>query len=150
MAEDRPLTVKQEAFAEGILQGLSGVQAAMKAGYKGNSNVLAQIAHKTVRNGKGKGEIDRRMAELEAETDYNVSKWLSTTIDDCKRAAKAGQWGAVASFKRLLAQYTGALEADRKQGRTQLQLNISNQQALIDEAIALGKALDEAPDALAR
>lgn len=50
----------------------------------------------------------------------------------------------------LLGKHVGAFEKDNSQGRTQLQLNIANQQAFIKEAIALGKALDDAPDAMAK
>ena len=72
MAENRPLTTKQKIFSEGILQGLSGVKAAMKAGYKGNENVLAMVASRNIRKDKIKAEITSRRAEIEAQTDINV------------------------------------------------------------------------------
>ena len=119
---DRPLTNKQRIFAEGITRGLSGVQAAMQAGYKGNDNVLAQIGHKMVRNGKVKAVIDKRCAEIEAETDYNVKKWREDTREARKLANESKNYSAVAAFDRLLGQHMGVFELDNKQKAEQRQL----------------------------
>ncbi len=69
---DRPLTIKQKTYVEGILQGLSGVKACMAAGYKGSETTLANVATQNYRKLYIKAEIDRRRAELEAKTDYDT------------------------------------------------------------------------------
>ena len=69
---DRPLTTKQKIYIEGILQGLSGVRACMKAGYKGCESTLANVASQNYKKLYIKAEIAKRRAEIEAKTDINV------------------------------------------------------------------------------
>jgi len=65
----RKLTGKQQAFTdEYCVNGQNGLQAAKAAKYKGNDNVLAQMAHKLVRNGKVREAIDSKLAKMKAES----------------------------------------------------------------------------------
>ncbi len=120
---DRPLTTKQATYLEGILQGLSGVKACMKAGYSGNSNTLAQRAHELVSNSKVKEAIEVRKAEIKAKTEYGLSNWRKNMITARDDAATAKQWSAVAAFDRLIGQHLGGFELDNKQKTEQIQLN---------------------------
>ena len=69
---NRPLTTKQRGYLEGVLQGLSGVKACMKAGYKDKHNNLANMAHVNSRNQYIKAELDKRRAKLEIKTEVTV------------------------------------------------------------------------------
>ena len=117
------LTTKQRGYLEGIRQGLSGVQACAKAGYKGNSNTLAQRAHELVSNSKIKAVIDERNAKIEAETEYTVKQWLIDALAARKAAFEASNYSAVAAFDRLIGQHKGVFELDNLQKGEQVQLD---------------------------
>ncbi len=69
----RKLTFKQERFKEALIKGETPINAARIAGYAGNNNVLSQIAHKMVSNGKIIIAVAKRRAQLQAKTDITVS-----------------------------------------------------------------------------
>ncbi len=121
--QDRPLTTKQATYLEGILQGLSGVRACMKAGYKGNTNVLAVQANNNLTHPKVKAELDKRRAEIKAKTEYGLSNWRRDMIDAREAAKDKGQYSAVAAFDRLIGQHLGGFELDNKQKTEQVQLD---------------------------
>lgn len=127
MAESKQLTIKQYNFIEGIMQGLSGVQAAKQAGYKGAETTLAAVAYENLRKPQIEQAISERKAELQAQTGYDVNQWLTAALAARKEAAGAKQWGAVAAFDRLLAQHVGALEADNRQKAEVRQLSAKEQ-----------------------
>jgi hypothetical protein len=64
------LTGKQEAFVKHyITNGFNGTRAARSAGYGGDDNSLAVIAHDNLRNAKIRAEIDVYFAELHMTSD---------------------------------------------------------------------------------
>ena len=63
MASRKGLTIKQFLFAEGYLETLNATEAARRAGYKGNDNVLAGVGHDNLRKPKIRTYIDERLKE---------------------------------------------------------------------------------------
>lgn len=72
---------------------------------------------------------------------FNDMYWYCVSVGDSKNAIRANE---------NHAKHVGYYEADKDTAKTQLTINIAQQQAVIDEAIELGKALDNAPDAMAK
>lgn len=68
------LTGKQQAFVNAYLgkAKFNATQAARLAGYSGNDNVLAQMGHKLVRNGKISLAIEARLKESAMSADENL------------------------------------------------------------------------------
>jgi len=63
----RKLTPKREAFAENYLSnGFNGTEAARAAGYKGNDQTLAQVAHENLRNPEIASRVRARIEGLAA------------------------------------------------------------------------------------
>lgn len=63
------LTGKQRLFVEAYLQCFNGVEAARRAGYQGDYNVLCVTAHDNLRNPKLSSIIEERLAEFQLTTD---------------------------------------------------------------------------------
>src|SRR5262245_55733760 len=65
----RKLSAKREVFTEKYLEnGFNGTQAARDAGYKGNDNVLAQVARENLRNPQIASRIRARIEGLAANS----------------------------------------------------------------------------------
>ena len=94
--------------------------------------------------------IAKRKAELVAKSEYDLNTWLQQTLTARAKASSDNNLSVCAAYDRLLAQYVGALEADNRQKQATLQVAIKTEQTFIDEAIATARALDDAPDAMAR
>ena len=60
MTKPKPLTGKQKLFVEHYAATLNGTKAARLAGYKGSDATLAVAAHKLLRLGKIKDEVEKR------------------------------------------------------------------------------------------
>ena len=117
------LTTKQEKWKEAFISGLPGIDCSRIAGYKGNDNVLSQVAFKNIRNGKIKQAIDEHRAKIEAETEYTVKQWLTDALDARDKALTAKQYSAVAAFDRLIGQHKGVFELDNLQKGEQVALD---------------------------
>lgn len=63
------LTGKQRLFVEAYLQCFNGVEAARRAGYQGDYNVLCVTAHDNLRNPKLAEIIEERLKEFQLTTD---------------------------------------------------------------------------------
>lgn len=124
--------------------GHNWVQAMITAGY--SETYANHQGYKVLDNVGVKALILAADKDIEAKSDYDVITWLQDTRSDRARAIKHGNDSAVAAFGRLLAQYTGALEADNRQRQTQLGIAIKAERVAIDALLV--KALDETPDAI--
>jgi len=67
------LTQKQFLFCEHLIQTRNGTKAARLAGYKGNDNVLAGVAHGNIRNPKIQAYLNERYAETCMSSDEVLS-----------------------------------------------------------------------------
>lgn len=68
----RKLTGKQQVFVtEYCNNGYNGFQAAKKAGYKGNDNTLAVVAHENLNKPNIKAVIADYQAKLRKKAEYN-------------------------------------------------------------------------------
>ena len=122
----------------------------MKAGYKGNSNVLAQIGHKNlVTNGKIKAELAKRTAVIEAKTEISIELCTQRFNDIYNKAIADDDKQAAIKANENHGKHLGYYELDNSQKSTKLAIAIRNEQSAIDKQIATLKALDDAPDALA-
>ncbi len=75
--ENTPLTKKQKPFAEYILRGESGANAARLAQYKGNADTLAAVAYENLRKPHIAKYIRDRMKDMVLDTNealFNLSK----------------------------------------------------------------------------
>jgi len=111
--KDRPLTQKQFIYAEGILKGLTGIQAAMKAGYKGNEITLANVSSENLKKTYIKNYIDSKRREISKRTAITVEYLQNKLVETAKEAAEAGRYGAVVSAYTTLLKTIGGLQADR-------------------------------------
>jgi len=144
---NRPLTPKQAAFIREYVIDNNATQAALRAGYAASCARWAGCTNITKPNIKA--ELAKRRAEIEAKTEYSIEKWRQQQLSHMKQAAGDNQWGAVAAFARLLGMNIGAFEADNSQKGEKTLIALRNEDKAIAAIIATGKALDEAPDALA-
>jgi phage terminase small subunit len=79
------LTDKQHLFVGHYLNCLNATEAAARAGYQGNRNVLAVTGHENLRNPKIRAEIDARMAALVMPADevlFRLSDQASGSMAD--------------------------------------------------------------------
>ena len=76
--ENTPLKGKQKPFAEYILQGESGANAARLAKYKGSANTLAVVAHENLRKPHIAKYIKDRMKDM--VMDANEALWNITKL----------------------------------------------------------------------
>ena len=105
--KDRPLTQKQFIYAEGILKGLTGIQAAMKAGYKGNEITLANVSSENLKKTYIKNYIDSKRREISKRTAITVEYLQNKLVETAKEAAEAGRYGAVVSAYTTLLKTIG-------------------------------------------
>ncbi len=61
MSSQGILTIKQRLFVEAYIETRNGTEAARRAGYAGDDNVLGVQAHDNLRNPKIKEQIERRI-----------------------------------------------------------------------------------------
>jgi hypothetical protein len=150
---NRQLTNKQFSFSENIIAGCTGIEAARKAGYKGNDNCLYVIASDNLRKPKIRARILEHRARIEAKTELTVENWRQNLLDSRKWCYLTDNMPVCAAYDRMLGQHLGAFEADNAQKQQQLLVAIKNEQQIIDKAITeaakTAKDLDNAPDALA-
>ena len=90
--KDKPLTVKQAAFAQAMYTPGSetfgnGAESARKAQYEGNNNTLRQTAHKLVTN----GNIIRAKAGIEAKTSAEMGYSIETYRQELDEARQHAQ-----------------------------------------------------------
>lgn len=76
------LTAKQKAFADHYIIRKNGVEAARLAGYMGNDNTLAVIAHENLRKPKIRAHIDRAFSEQVMSRDEVLARLASIAGGD--------------------------------------------------------------------
>src|SRR5262245_9754703 len=100
------LSRKQERFiAEYVAGNGNASQAARKAGYRGNSNVVGVTAHRTLNNAKVKSQLARELARIDVQiTPGRVQRRL----DEISHASQsAGQFGPAVRAEELLGKSIG-------------------------------------------
>jgi len=78
---NRPLTIKQEKFVQAVITGVTGLEAAKQAGYKGNDNVLTMVASCNIRKHNIKEALDEFRAELRRESKNKIEQIDSEFAD---------------------------------------------------------------------
>lgn len=104
----RLITEKQKAFAAamytiGSMTFGNGLQSAKTAKYKGNDNVLTQIAHKLVRNGKVQVEKKRIQAAVVAKYEHNRDIALNNLYTDYANLAVKAAAGDIQAIQARTA-----------------------------------------------
>lgn len=85
----RPLTGKQIAFAVGTVDGLSGVDAAIRAGYTGTRSSLEVTASRLLRHPKVAAYIDRARGRAVERAEIDTAWVLQRSIELVARAMQA-------------------------------------------------------------
>jgi len=104
------LTAKQRAFiswyiASGV--NMNGVEAARKAGYKGNYNTLKQIASENLSKPYIKEALDNKLMTLFTEADLTAEKVLRD-LENCRKAAiSEGKYAAAIRASELQGRWLG-------------------------------------------
>lgn len=107
------LTGKQQAFVDAyFITHYNGTESARQAGYSGDDNCLAVIAHENLRNTKIRAAIDSRMKEMKmgayevlARLSFIASGSMEDFIDpdsmsiDLRKAKRAERLGLIKKFK---------------------------------------------------
>ncbi len=89
------LTTKQRFFVEHYLATLNATEAARRAGYKGDDNVLAVIGSKNIRKPKIRAEIDSRLAEAAMSADevlYRLTLQAQSDFGEFLKLNEDGSW----------------------------------------------------------
>jgi len=92
------MTLKQALFAEyyytkGSESFGNGVDSARRAGYRGDTNQLAQRAHELVNNSKVKALKETLQAETEADTAYTIQLYQQE-LEQARQRAITGRSNA--------------------------------------------------------
>ena len=159
------LTRKQELFVLAFCSnGFNATDAAAQAKYKGNRQTLQVVGAENLAKPMIADAIEKRLADARPEGEYDVTVWLREVRENRKAAKTANNHSAVTACDRLLGLYAGTYKADNEQKRAQSLLAIQIQQeqqerrkqaveeqdAEFEKIVATLKALETAPDAMAR
>lgn len=116
--QDRPLTTKQRIFTEGILRGLTGIQACIEAGYKGDKHQLSVVSAQNLGKLSIKKVIDGRRAELAKKTEFTVIDAHKLYQDAYEEGKKRGQTGSMVGAATGISRLYG-YDKDSGGGREQ-------------------------------
>jgi len=77
MNKDKPLTIKQQKYADDYIVTGNSTMAAKNAGYKGNYNTLRAIASENLTKPNVKAYIERKKAEIAEKNEITVQTQLN-------------------------------------------------------------------------
>lgn len=135
---DRPLTTKQRIFTDGIVKGLTGIQAAIEAGYKGSGNVLMAIASQNLRKLKIKKAIDSFRAEIKQESKDAIAQLIEDWQELRKRCKEKDRSTEEARCLENISKHYGFYLEDNKQKAEQISLD----KAYDEEAMRIARIIN--------
>lgn len=140
-------TTKQQAFIDNYIKTLNGTEAARRAKYKGNDNILASIASQNLRKLKVREEIDRRLRELsitDEEILFRLQKQATADMGDI--VDKHG----IINLERLKDVDTTAIIKKYKVTKAGREIELYDSQAALIHLFKLRRLLDNKPTVIIR
>jgi phage terminase small subunit len=131
------LTDLQRAFInEYFLCNFNGVEAAGKAGYKGNYSTLAAIASENLKKPKIRDEIDRRMSEHAMRANEAISRLAAMARGDLGDLLKEdGTFDFAEAKKRGVTYLIKEYERIEEDGKVRTKLKLEDRQSAINTII---------------
>ena len=106
----RPLTLKQQRFAEAYALSGNATQAARDAGYRGPPSTVAPDAHHRLNDARIALEILRFRSAAQAARRLDLESWRSSLLDFHRRAVLAEDLGAEGRALEIEGRHLGALD----------------------------------------
>ena len=122
---DRPLTNKQVKYVAAVVRGLTGIQACMEAGYKGDEHQLSVVSAQNLGKLRIKEAIDEFRAEIKRECKDKIAQ-LVEDWQELRLRCKGGVHGDRSTEARCLeniSKHYGFFELDNKQKAEQTALD---------------------------